>query len=204
MRGRAAPGLAAVAAVLVSGVAVLWWGTDGFTAFTAETARRDAVARAPRILPAMAMQDQDGAATDLAARAGQVVLMDFVYTRCPTICIAQGSDFEQARDAIRAAGLADRVALLTVSFDPEHDDPAALRDYADRFGGADAQWQFLRAAPDDTRALLDVAEVVVIPDGFGGFVHNAAIHVLDPQGRLVRILDSDAWREALALAQELL
>lgn len=202
MRRGGAVGPAAVAAVLALGVAVLGWGTDGFTAFTAEAARRAAVAHAPRSLPAIVMQDQDGAATGLAAHAGQVVLMDFIYTRCPTICTAQGSDFEQARAAIRAGGLAGQVALLSVSFDPA-DGPQALRDYADRFGGADGQWQFLRAAPADTRALLAAAGVVAIPDGFGGFVHNAAIHVLDRQGRLMRILDSDAWREALALAQAL-
>jgi cytochrome oxidase Cu insertion factor (SCO1/SenC/PrrC family) len=30
---------------------------------------------------------------------------------------------------------------------------------------------------------------VVIPDSYGGFSHNAALHVVDPQGRLNRIID---------------
>lgn len=200
----AGSGAAAVAAVLAVGVASLWLGTDGLTAFTAETVRRNAVAKSPRILPEMSMQNQDGEPTGLATFAGKVVLMDFIYTRCPTICIAQGSDFEQARAAIRDAGLADHVALVTVSFDPEFDGPDELTEYAGRFGGADPVWQFLRADPAGTRAMLNAAEVIVIPDEFGGFVHNAAIHVLDRQGRLVRILDSDAWGEALALAQDLM
>lgn len=200
----AGSGIAAVAAVLTAGVAALWLGTDGLTAFTAETARRNAVAQSPRILPALSMQNQDGEPVGLGAFAGKVVLIDFIYTRCPTICIAQGSDFEQARAAIRDTGLTDHVALVTISFDPEFDGPDELTEYAGRFGGADPVWQFLRADPVGTTALLDAAEIIVIPDEFGGFVHNAAIHVLDPQGRLVRILDSDAWGEALALAQELL
>jgi len=29
----------------------------------------------------------------------------------------------------------------------------------------------------------------VIPDGLGGYTHNAAIHVVDPQGRLIEIVD---------------
>lgn len=201
---RKGAGLAATVLVALAGLAALAWGTDGFTAFTAETARRAAITRTPRPLPAVALQDQDGAATSLAALSGQVVLLDFIYTRCPTVCGVQGGDFETLRDAIREGGLAGEVALASLSFDPEFDTPEELTDYADRYGGADALWRFLRASPDDTRRLLRSAGVVVIPDELGGYTHNAAIHVLDRQGRLVAILDADAWEEALALARRLL
>lgn len=195
-------GLALVAAVLAAGAGLLWWGTEGLSVFTAETARREAVALAPRVLPDIALQDETGATTALDALAGKVLLVDFIYTRCPTICSVQGSDFEQAREAIRDAGLADDIALMSISFDPEHDGPEELEFYASRFGGADAIWRFARApSAEDTRALLRAAEVIVLPDGFGGFIHNSAIHVIDRQGRLVRILDDDAWRAALELAE---
>lgn len=197
-------GALALAVVAAAGAGLLWWGTEGLSVFTAETARREAVALAPRALPDIALQDETGATTTLNALRGKVVLADFIYTRCPTICTVQGSDFEQARATIREAGLGDDIALISISFDPEHDGPEELEFYAERFGGADDIWHFARApSPDDTRALLDVAEVIVLPDGLGGFIHNSAIHVIDPQGRLVRILDDDAWREALVLAQEL-
>lgn len=198
-------GAAALAAVLLAGAAALWWGTDGLAAFTAEGARRLDVARSPRPLPAVALQDQAGATFAFADLAGKVVLLDFVYTRCPTICTVLGSEFERMREAIARAGLADRVALLTVSFDPAHDGPEELAEYAERFGGADRVWRFVRApSAAETQALMHTAAVIAVPDGFGGFVHNAAIHVVDRRGRLVRILDSDATDEALALARGLL
>ncbi|MBW7920938.1 MAG: SCO family protein [Rubellimicrobium sp.] len=197
-------GLALVAAVVAAGAGLLWWGTEGLSVFTAETARREAVALAPRVLPDITLQDEAGATITLDALRGKVVLADFIYTRCPTICTVQGSDFEQARAAIRAAGLGDDIALVSISFDPEHDGPEELAFYASRFGGADDIWHFARApSRADTGALLRAAEVIVLPDGIGGFIHNSAIHVIDPQGRLVRILDDDAWREALVLAQAL-
>ena len=31
--------------------------------------------------------------------------------------------------------------------------------------------------------------ITVIPDSFGGFTHNAAIHLVDPRGRLVDVFD---------------
>lgn len=197
--------LAALALVAALGGGALWWGSDGLRAFTAESARRLDVARTPRTLPAVALQDQDGRPTSLNALAGKVVLLDFIYTRCPTVCTVQGSDFEVLRDRIRAKGLQGDIALATISFDPAHDGPAELGDYAERYGGADDVWHFLRApSEEDTRAILSVAAVKVVPDGEGGFVHNAAIHVIDRKGRLVRILDSDATDQALALAHELL
>lgn len=196
--------LLAIPVIIALGAGALWRGSDGLHAFTAESARRLDVARQPRILPEVDFQDQDGRPVSLNDLAGKVVLLDFIYTRCPTVCTVQGSDFEVLRERIRDLGLGDRIALVTVSFDPVHDGPRELADYARRYGGADAVWRFLRAPSEaQTRALLRVAAVKVVADGYGGFVHNAAIHVIDREGRLVRILDSDATEQALALARAL-
>jgi len=198
-------GLASIAVVVMLGAAALWWGTDGLAAFTAEGARRLEVARSPRPLPAVTLENQRGDLTSFQDLAGKVVLLDFVYTRCPTICTTLGSAFERLRTQIVKADLGQRITLLTLSFDPEHDGPAQLTEYGDRFGGADEIWSFVRIpSSDETRVLLRTAEVTVVPDGEDGFVHNAAIHVIDARGRLVRILDSDAVDEALAVARGLM
>lgn len=197
-------GLALIAGVVAAGAGLLWWGTDGLTIFTAETARREAVAAAPRTLPEVTLESDAGQTTSLTALSGRVLLVNFIYTRCPTICSVQGSDFEQARTAIVDQGLAGDIALVSISFDPEHDGPEELDFYASRFGGVDDNWHFFRApSATETAVLLEAAEVIVLPDGFGGFVHNSAIHVIDREGRLVRILDDDAWREALELARDM-
>jgi protein SCO1/2 len=51
--------------------------------------------------------------------------------------------------------------------------------------------------------LLASFEVVVIPDGMGGFEHNAALLVVDAHGHLVRIFDYAEMETALAYAQYL-
>ena len=53
------------------------------------------------------------------------------------------------------------------------------------------------------RMLLRESGVVVIADGFGGYAHNAAIHVVTPEGKLVAIFDMERHREALAFASTL-
>lgn len=189
----------ATLAVLVGGIAAFWLGTDGFRALTAESARRLAVMRAPRALPPVTLEDQSGAVFRLEYYRGALVLIEFVYTRCPDICPLLGVSFERIRDHARQSGLRDRVALLTISLDPLHDGPAALAAYADRFGGAGGGWRFARPRDaQELEALLKAAGIVVKPDGYGGFVHNAAIHLVDQEGRLTRIFDADAVDETIA------
>ena len=59
----------AVASLVIcaTGGALVWRGTDGFRAFTTEQARRNAVARSPRTLPEIALDDQDGQPFTLSA-----------------------------------------------------------------------------------------------------------------------------------------
>lgn len=196
--------LSLVASVLL-GFLLVFVGTDKFSAFTSEGARRLEVARNPRPLPDAQLEGHDGRLTTLDDFRGTVLLVDFIYTRCPTLCVTLGSSFERLRSAIDRAGLGGRIVLLSISFDPDNDGPAELTDYAARFGGTDQIWQFVRPRSEtELVKLLKSAAVIVLPDDAGGFVHNAAIHVVDRQGKLVAIVDTEAVTEALALARRLL
>lgn len=177
--------------LLALGGAVLTVATDGFHAFTSETARRLAVQRDPPPVPTVLLETQSGARLDLAELRGRWVLVDFVYTRCLTWCLALGGEFAQLQDQL-AAPLADgRLVLLSISFDPVHDTPAELAAYQQRFRGRGHGWIVARPTSEDgLRQLLRTFGVTVVPDGMGGYVHNAAIQVVDPQGRLVLILDA--------------
>lgn len=176
--------LTAAMAVIIIAVAAFWSATEGFRVFTTEGARRLEVARSPRPLPAVVLEDQDGRRVGPEWLRGRLVLVEFVYTRCPTICSTLGEAFGRLAHALPG------VALLSISFDLEHDGRAELKDYAIRHGADGDRWRVVRpTAPGDLRELLDTAGVVVIPDPWGGYQHNAAVHLLDHRGRLVRILD---------------
>jgi len=79
-----------------------------------------------------------------------------------------------------------------------------LQRYAARLNADPALWRFVRM-PDarDTKRLLDAFEVVVVPDGRGDYEHNAALLVVDPQGRLVRVFDYSEKQLALNYARHL-
>lgn len=187
MFGRRA--LATTTACALLGGAVLWWGSDGLTAFTAESARRRAVLAEPRPLPAVALEDQDGRPLAFADYAGRRLAVEFIYTRCDSVCYSLGAAFRQIGERLPGGD----PALLSISFDPAHDDPARLREYGERFGADGKRWRIARPrSGDDLAALLAAFGVVVVADEIGGFEHNAAIHLVGDDGRLRQISDLDA------------
>jgi protein SCO1/2 len=197
--------------------AVLLWAayagaarlTHGFAAWTEEGARRIEVARSPVTAPAVPVQGPGVAAQDLRgllANGRDVSVVEFIYTHCETLCLAGGTVFQQMQAALRATPGATppRVQLVSISFDPARDDPARLATYAAGLGADPRWWRFVRV-PDASRmqALLDAFRVVVVPDGRGDFQHNAALLVVDRDGRLLRIFDFAEHQLALDYALHL-
>lgn len=192
------------------------WLTHDWQVWTAEGARRLEVARHPVAAPPIVMEGPGLAATPLAtllADGRSVTVVDFMYTRCVSVCVALGSAFQQMQAAIRddagAAGAArdattnaSPVRLLSISFDAVHDSPAVLRRYAAGLQADPRVWRFVRVADaGETQRLLARYQVIVIPDGLGGWEHNAALLVIDPAGRLLRIFDYAELDTAMAFAR---
>ena len=193
--------------VLLAGLAALFHATAGGTAYTTETLRRSEVAQAPLPVPDFRVIDAQGreqGLRELLAGDGRVWIVDFVYTRCATLCLALGTVFQQLQAELVAQGLQDRVGLLSISFDPEQDRPPALADYARRMGMQPDAWRLLSLAePADRRRLLESFGIMVVPAPLGEFEHNAALHIVTADGRLVRILGLEQGAQALQLARRL-
>jgi protein SCO1/2 len=183
--------------------------THGLQAWTAEDARRLEVALTPVPAPAVAVEGPGMAARDLRALLADgrdVTLVEFIYTRCETLCLAGGGLFQQMQESLRAnpAAAAANVRLLSISFDPARDDAAQLAAYGERLHADPRRWTFVRpAAAADTQKLLDAFRVVVVPRGRGDFEHNAALLVVHRDGRLVRIFDYAQQQMALDYALHL-
>jgi protein SCO1/2 len=181
--------LASLTLLLAGGVA-LSTATDGFQAFTTEAARRIAVRRHPIAVPAVGLQVQSGSRINLTDLRGKWLLVDFIYTRCPSYCVALGGEFAQLQDQLAGPIARGEVELLSISFDPDHDTPPELAAYLQRSRDRGHGWRAARPlGPDGLLQLERAFGVTVIADGFGGYVHNAAIYLVDPEGRLVEIFD---------------
>lgn len=90
-------------------------------------------------VPEVPLLAQDGSrvsASD-AIPEGRPVVLAFVYTSCTAVCPLTSAAL--ARFQSERAAFAARVAMVSLSIDPEHDTPERLRAYAKRFD-AGAQW----------------------------------------------------------------
>lgn len=175
---------------LAAGLAAAHTATDGFEAFTLESARRLHALRAPAPVPDLALDLADGGRVFLSEVPGRVLLVDFIYTRCPTYCVALGSIYARLQQRLAAEIAAGQVRLVSVTFDPARDGPAELRAYRARHSADPAGWELGEPAhADELQSWLSAFGVVVIPDGLGGYAHNAAVHVIGPDRRLAAIHD---------------
>ena len=216
--------------VLIAGLALLLFATSGGQSFTTETLRRQQVSAHPQQVDAFAVTTASGEKTSLSAllanigyrdsneggnkdgntggnTGGKVWLVDFVYTRCLTVCSSLGSIYQQLQADIEARGLQGKVGLLSISFDPASDDAAALAGYAARMRMNPAVWQIATLSNwSDRRRLLDAFGIMVVPAPLGEFEHNAALHVVTSDGQLIQIIDYLAYRSAVdqALASTLI
>jgi protein SCO1/2 len=202
---------ALVCAVLaLGGYASAAWLTHDFQVWTAEGARRLEVALAPVAAPAVTVEGPGAAPQPLPQllAAGQpVTVVDFFYTRCQTVCLSLGGVFQQMQAALQTdlqtGGAAPRVKLMSISFDPRDSTPD-LQAYAARMQADPRWWRFVRVTdPRQAQRLLADFQVTVVPDGRGDFEHNAALLVVDRQGRLVRVFDTAQQQLALDYARHL-
>ncbi|MBL8298089.1 MAG: SCO family protein [Rhodanobacteraceae bacterium] len=79
---------------------------------------------------------------------GRLVAINFVFTRCTTVCPLLGARFAQIQK--RLGDDADRIALISVSIDPVNDTPQELARWSRAFGAAPG-WSLVTG----TRADID-------------------------------------------------
>ncbi len=84
------------------------------------------------LVPDFQLTNQDGKKISFHQYRGKVLMLTFIYTRCPfpDYCIRVTNEFARLNRQIDdAANLSGKVHLLSISFDPTHDEPAVLREY---------------------------------------------------------------------------
>ncbi len=102
-------------------------------------------------VPEVAMLDQQARPVSLRAllNTDQPVLLNFIFTTCTAICPVMSATFAQVQKKLGRD--ARHVRMVSISIDPEHDTPAVLASYAERFH-AGSQWRFLTGSLENSIA----------------------------------------------------
>ena len=144
------------------------------------------VSRMPNdLMPNMALWDQSGRLVMKKDFLGHPLALNFVFTSCRVarMCPASTSSMKQLGDALAKLPGADNVRLLTITFDPETDSPGVLRTYADGYGIDHERHRFLTGDAGQITDLMRHYGIQTLRDD-GTIVHNAALIVISPEGRI--------------------
>lgn len=173
--------------VVVLGSASIYFGSSGGQAWTAESARFLSIKNAMPLLPNYSLETQEGRSISWNEFADKIVLVDFIFTRCDSICINLGYQFHLLQQKIVDSGLQDQYAMLSISFDPSYDSPMQLQNYLDAYDADLNLWQAATLRDNlELNALLKQLGVVVIPDTQLGFIHNTAVYAIH-RGQVINI-----------------
>ncbi len=157
-------------------------------------------------MPVFQLRDQEGKTITLETFRGHPFVVTFIFTRCPipNFCPRMSQNFAELQKAIQASsGPLAATRLLSISFDPEFDTPALLKQYGAHAGADFAIWTFATGEPAEIHDLTSAFSVLVQPEA-GTISHSLATALVDGEGKIVRIWRGNGWtpREVLAaLAQ---
>lgn len=186
-----------IVVLLTAGFSILWAATDGLQVLTAEGARRLTIEAEPKPLPTALLRDQRGEVFSLQDFEGKNLLVEFIYTRCVTLCTSLGETFEQVSEQLPEEALGNKVHMFSISFDPR-DSVQDLKEYAERFDAIPNHWSIARVEkPEQLADLLETFGIIVIPDKWNNFEHNAAVHFVNRDGYLDKIVDHDPASKTL-------
>ena len=94
-----------------------------------------AVATPPKQAPALRLKDSTGKPFDISEHRGKVVLLTWLYVKCPDVCPLIVSNLKVAQTKLGAK--AKDLVIVAVSTDPKRDTPKAVNEFLEARGMED-------------------------------------------------------------------
>ena len=105
------------------------------------------------VTPEVTLVNQDGVKVNFTKlmNSKKVVMVDFIFTTCTTICPVLSAGFSNFQRKMGPA--AKDVHLVSISIDPENDTPKKLREYLKRYD-AKPGWDFLTGSKSEIEKVI--------------------------------------------------
>lgn len=147
-------------------------------------------------VPAFTLVDQEGKAFTEEALRGHPTIVNFIFTRCDTVCPITSMKMakleEKTRDKRGAA-----IKMLSISVDPDYDTPEKLTAFAARYKANPERWRFLTGKPADIRSLVETTFMSPMDRegdttrGTPNIVHNGYFVLVDGELQIRGVYDSN-------------
>lgn len=127
-------------------------------------------------------QDQAGSPIRLQDWNGKIIVANYFFTHCPSICPKM---MYQLKRVQAYAGI-NNLQLASFTVDPERDSVKRLQEYATRFA-INGNWHLLTGDKKQLYRLARNSFMITATDGDGGpddFIHSDKLVLVDPQKRI--------------------
>lgn len=144
----------------------------------------------------MTFTNQLGKQVTLDDLKGKIIVVDFFFTRCPTICPGLTRNMKKLQESfVKNDSI---VQFLSVTVDPVHDSVPQLRRFAERFNVNHDTWWFVTAGKNELKdfALQEMKANVADTEVDTAFVHTENFFLLD-KNRVIR-----GWYNAFDTAKQ--
>ncbi len=151
-------------------------------------------------LPHTELVNQDGRRLLLdQAFRGKVLLLSFVFTRCPdaTLCPAISGKLAYMQSHLDPA----KFAIAEISLDPQYDSPAILKRYGATYGANPKIWSLLTGTGSSIQRVLDEFGINSLRVSSNNFIHNDKLFLVTPQGRVAYVVDTAGWDPSGVMAE---
>ncbi|MGD0303203.1 MAG: SCO family protein [Candidatus Acidiferrales bacterium] len=144
-------------------------------------------------IPDFTLTDQSNQPVTLSTFSRKVVVLSFMYTRCalPNYCFRLSNNLSRLQKRFHDQ-LGRDIILLSITFDPAHDQPPQLADYAKIWKADPAAWHMLTGSTADVQNVCREFGVVAYPDE-GLLIHSLHTVIIDRQGNLAANLEGNEF-----------
>lgn len=135
-----------------------------------------------RRVPEFAFLNQDSLLISNTDYEGKVFVVEFFFTTCPSICPIMNKNLVEIQN--ECAENPD-FGIASFSITPEHDTPKVLKEYAERYGITDLDWNLMTGNQEKIYDLANAGFNIFaaeVPDAPGGFEHSGMFALIDKNG----------------------
>jgi len=152
-------------------------------------------------VPDFKLRNQDGRILHLEQFRGKVLLITFIYTRCPlpTFCPLVTHNFAVINKELSAdPKLNGKTHLLSVTFDPEHDTPERLKAYGEEYIGSDrktafADWDFAVPEKQMLKEMAKFFDVGITTEPDQTITHTLSTTLVGRDGKVLKFYPGNEW-----------
>lgn len=165
--------------------------------------------KAGDVVPDFKLRNQSDRTIHLEQFKGKLVLLTFVYTRCPLadFCPRMSHNFADIDKTLASdPALYSQTHLLSISFDPTYDTPQVLRSYGGAYTGNFTKekfthWDFAVPSAHDLPAVTQFFNVGVTPGDGKSLNHSLSTILIGKDGKIIAWYPGNDWSTADVLAQ---